>query len=155
MTTQVSSTMLEGVCAVCRQKVSDHVGKGGRWIGCGSGVNVGSRPLILVPDRRKRPRKQTTEPYRSPYARQAEARQPHVAYAARYALNSPEVRGIVSERDLGVYKAIKRSRFGLTAKLVATELGLPSSRGAVESSLQRLTAANLVEKVWLDMDLEK
>lgn len=147
----------EGLCAACGQRVTAHMGKDGRWQGCPVASPTAPRRLILVPDRR------STDRPRAAYSQwQAERRnaviapkplterRPQVAYLAALPLSHPSIKGMTSERDKAVYRVISRAHSGITAPELALKLGLATTRGIIESALQRLKAHNFIDTVGLE-----
>lgn len=143
----------EGRCTACGQVISAHIGKDSRWLGCPVASPVAPRRLILVPDRRSMDR-----PANAPVRRQAPVarplalteRRPQVAYLAVFPLSHPSVKGMTSERDKAVYRVISRAHSGITAPELALKLGLATTRGIIESALQRLKAHSFIDTVGLE-----
>lgn len=158
----------EGKCQACGEKVSAHVGKGGQWLGCrNTGVGI-TTPLILIPDRRamRRGFKGASSPQNhapaqahdttarpakvapaAPQPPAAPARTP-VHYAAKFPVSA--VNGL-TPRDSEIYRVIARKRVrGMTAPELAKALKLKTTRGVVESALQRLKARKVLKLIDAD-----
>lgn len=121
----------QGVCTACGEEISAHVGPSG-WLGCVGAKR--SQTLILIPERRSAARTMQRKTD-SPMTR---ASGPRVVYVVHESVQESGAPAIESERDKGIFQVIAKSKTGLTAWEIATKMGLETTRGIIESSLQRL-----------------